>query len=59
MFVIFQWFLEMAGFAKAEEDGLLEKIKDAMIKEEGIPITKFSFPFILNRLCVMKIMISN
>jgi hypothetical protein len=49
----------MAISAKAKEDGLLEKIGDAMIKEKGIPKTKLYFPFVLNRLCVMRIMINN
>ncbi len=35
--------LEMAGSAKANEDGLAEKMVDDEIKEEGIPEAKLSF----------------
>jgi hypothetical protein len=35
--------LEMAGSAKANEDGLVEKMENPEIKEEGIPDTKLSF----------------
>jgi hypothetical protein len=43
----------MAGFAKVEEDMLVERMGDAMIKEEGILKAKLSFPFVLSRWCVM------
>jgi len=43
----------MASFAKVEEEKLVEKMGDAMIKEEGILKVKLSFPFVLNRRCVM------
>jgi hypothetical protein len=49
----------MASSTKVEEDMLLERIRDTMIKEERIPKTKLSFPFVLNKLCVMTIMINN
>ncbi len=35
--------LEMAGSAKANEDGLVEKMEDAEIKEKGILEAKLSF----------------
>jgi hypothetical protein len=35
--------LEMAGFITVEEDGLMEKMRDTKIKEEGIPKVKLSF----------------
>jgi len=41
------------SFAKVEEDKLVEKMGEAMIKEEGILKVKLSFPFVLNRWCVM------
>jgi len=49
----------MVGFTKVEEDGLVERMGDAKINEEGIPEAKLSFPFVLNRLCVMRIMKNN
>jgi hypothetical protein len=42
----------MVGFAKVEEDKLVERMGDAMIKEEGILKVKLSFPFVLSRWCV-------
>ncbi len=44
---------------RVEEDGLLERIIEAMIKDKKILETKLFFPFVLNRLCVMRIMINN
>jgi hypothetical protein len=35
----------MAGFAKVEEDKLVERMGDAEIKEERILEAKLSFPF--------------
>jgi hypothetical protein len=32
----------------------VEKMGDARIKEEGILKARFSFPFVLSKLCVMK-----
>jgi N-acetylglutamate synthase-like GNAT family acetyltransferase len=36
-------FLDMVGFAKVEEDGLMEKMWDTKIRKEKILKTKFSF----------------
>jgi hypothetical protein len=52
-------YSSMVGSTKVEEDGLSKKIGDAMIKEERIPKAKFSFPFVLNRQCVMRIRRNN
>jgi hypothetical protein len=49
----------MAGSTKVEEDELMEKMGDAKINEEKILEAKLSFPFVLSKLCVMKIMRSN
>ncbi len=49
----------MVGFTKVEEDGFMEKMGDAKINEEGILETKLSFPLVLSKLCVMRIMESN
>ncbi len=49
LFIIFQWFLEMASFAKVEEDKLVGRMGDAMIVEEGILKVKLSFPFVLSK----------
>jgi hypothetical protein len=37
-----------------KKNGLVERMGDARIKEEGISEARFSFPFVLSRLCVMK-----
>jgi len=37
-----------------EKDELVERMGDARIKEEGILEARFFFPFVMNRLCVMK-----
>jgi len=34
-----------------EKDELAERMGDAKIKEEGILEARFSFPFVLSRLC--------
>ncbi len=44
LFIILQWLLEMASFAKVEEDRLVERMGDTVIKEEGILKVKFFFP---------------
>jgi hypothetical protein len=49
----------MVGFAKVEEDKLMERMGDPKINEKRILEAKLSFPFVLSRLCVMKIMKSN
>jgi hypothetical protein len=46
----------MAGFAKVEEDKLVERMGDTMIKEERILKVKLSFPFVFSRRCVTIIM---
>jgi hypothetical protein len=43
----------MASFAKVEEDRLVERMGDPMIKEEGILKAKLSFPFVISKQCVM------
>jgi hypothetical protein len=43
----------MMGFIKTKEDGLVERMGDTKIMEEGIMETKLSFPFVLNGRCVM------
>ncbi len=44
---------------KVEEDGLVERMGDTKVNEEGILEVKLSFPFVLNKLCVMRIMENN
>jgi hypothetical protein len=39
----------MVGSAKVEDDMLVERMGDAMIKEEGILKAKLSFPFVFSR----------
>jgi len=39
----FAMLLDMVGFAKVEEDGLMEKMWDTKIKKEKILETKFIF----------------
>jgi hypothetical protein len=43
----------MMGSIKVEEDGLVERMGDTMIMEEGILEAKFYFPFVLSKWCVM------
>jgi hypothetical protein len=59
LFIILQWFLEMVSFTKVEEDRLVERMGDTKINEDGILEAKFSFPFVSNKLCVMRIMENN
>ncbi len=39
----FSMVLEMVGFTKVEEDGLMERMWDSKIKEEGILEVKLFF----------------
>jgi hypothetical protein len=51
-FNIFWKWRALQKFQK--KDGLVERTRDAKIKEEGISKARFSFPFVLNRLFVME-----